>query len=252
VSRRKKYRADGGFVMVTRQLTRSAAYRSLTPRAGWLLHGLMDRYQGDDNRVSMSTREAATWLKSGLHQVAKAFDELEDKGFIRCHERGGFTRKVRHATTWTLTMYGRAGQKGTLDFLSWRPGGAASEFKTRMPGRHQYGCQDGINRQPIDAAAASVAHIHGCQDGINTDAGAASHIESTMVGRPRTNGPVGNREARAAWLRSWLKSGYLTPDAVASALDIQSAAVEDIASGKVGLANTSWEKVAQLVAGRLN
>jgi hypothetical protein len=123
--RRKKNRTDGGFIMVSRQMTRSAAFRSLTPRGMALLVGLMDRYLGDDNRVALSTRDAAKWLKSGLHQVAEAFAELEAKGFIRCHERGGFTRKVRHATTWTLTNVRawRAASHARFSVLATRPRG---------------------------------------------------------------------------------------------------------------------------------
>jgi DNA-binding XRE family transcriptional regulator len=180
MSRRKKSRTDGGFVMVSRQMTRSAAFRSLSPRAGWLLVGLMDRYGGNDNRVPMSMREAATWLKTGLHQAADAFSELESRGFVRCHERGGFTRKVRHATVWTLTMFGRGGQKATLDFLEWQPADSKTKFETRLPRRQQYGCRLGNNRPLIDAGTASVGASHGCQDGINTGAGAATLLEYTI------------------------------------------------------------------------
>jgi hypothetical protein len=183
MSRRKKSRTDGGFVMVSRQMTRSAAFPSLSPRAGWLLVGLMDRYDGNDNRVPMSLREAATWLKTGLHQAAEAFAELEAKGFVRCHQRGGFTRKVRHATVWTLTMFGRSGQKATLDFLNWCPPSQDSDSKTRLPARHQHGSQNGINEGAIDAAPASVSPIVGCQDGINTVAAPASLIECTIESR---------------------------------------------------------------------
>ena len=130
----------------------------------------MDLYQGDDNRVAMSAREAAAWLKSGLHQAVAAFAELETKGFIRCHERGGFSRKVRHATVWTLAMFGRHGQKATLDFRNWRPD-AADKIKTRLPGRQQYGCRDGNSERPIVAREATVSPVHGCRDGNNTVAG---------------------------------------------------------------------------------
>ena len=70
------------------------------------------------------------------NKTAEAFAELEAKGLIRCHERGGFSRKIRHASVWTLTMFGRGGQKATLDFREWRPDGT-DKFKTRYPGRIQ-------------------------------------------------------------------------------------------------------------------
>ena len=40
MSKRRKTRHDGGFVMVARMMTRTPAYQSLSPRAGWLLCGL--------------------------------------------------------------------------------------------------------------------------------------------------------------------------------------------------------------------
>jgi hypothetical protein len=170
--RRKKSRADGGFVLLSRQVTRSAAFCSLSPRAVALLVALMDHYEGQDNRVPMSRDEAVAWLKSGTHQAAQAFAELEAKGFVRCHERGGFTRKVAHATTWTLTMYGRGGQKATLDFLSWHSDGT-SKNKTRVPIRHKYGCQydtrdgaTGANTAPArHVSRVPIRHKCGCQYG---------------------------------------------------------------------------------------
>jgi hypothetical protein len=77
-----------------------------------------------------------------------------------------------------------------------------------------------------------------------------------MKGRPAVHGPprtpVGNREARAAWLRSWLASGHLTCSEAATALDVPPDAIEDIAAGKVALANPSWQKLAALVATKVH
>jgi hypothetical protein len=197
MSKRKKSRTDGGFVMMSRQMTRSTAFRSLSPRAGWLLVGLMDRYNGNDNRVPMSTREAATWLKTGFHQAGDAFAELGGKGFVRCYQRGDFRQKVREATVWTLTMFGRGGQKATLDFLEWRPPAQESGSKTRLPSRHQYGCQDGINDALTVAAPATVSPILGCQDGINTVAAPATLIECTIEGRAQKGSQTPRAQTRA-------------------------------------------------------
>lgn len=258
MSRRKRHRADGGFVLLSRQVTRSAAFCSLSPRAVALLIALMDRYEGHDNRVSMSRDEAAAWLKSGTHQAAEAFAELEAKGFIRCHERGGFTRKVPHATIWALTMYGRGGQKATLDFLSWHSDGT-SKNKTRVPLRHKYGYQVGTRDGTTGAKTAPARPFHGCQ--YNTSAGAdtAQLIESTIEGRaqnadtaPLAISPIGNRGAKAAWLRSHLAAGTLTRDTVAALLAIAPTDVDQIAGGKTGLSNSSWNKLAEVAGKRSN
>jgi hypothetical protein len=253
MSRRKKHRADGGFYMTTRQMTRSAAYRSLSPRAGWLLHGLMDLYMGDDNRVAMSVREAGAWLKSGFHQATAAFTELQDKGFIRCYERGGFSRKVAHATVWTLTMFGRGGQKATLDFLSWQP--AENPKRGCHPGNSAVANTATVRGSTV-AAPATDSPIYGCQYGNSTVATPATLIESTIQGRAAGDGlplaPTGTREMRAAWLRSWLSSGRISIEAIACALDLEPEHVEEIASGKVALAVSGWRKLAALVAERLH
>ncbi|PLX36036.1 MAG: hypothetical protein C0605_08365 [Hyphomicrobiales bacterium] len=49
----------------------------------------------------------------------KAFHELEEKGFIKSKQKGGFDFKIRHATTWILTEYGHGGKLATKDFMSW-------------------------------------------------------------------------------------------------------------------------------------
>jgi transcriptional regulator with XRE-family HTH domain len=191
VSRRKR-RLDGGFYQVARLMTRSAAYRSLTPRAGWLLHRLMDEYAGEDNRVSLSRRDAEAWLKSGPHKAALAFDELEDKGFIRLHERGGFTRKVRHATVWTLTMFGRNGQKATLDFLGWQGQPLGPKRQTRKPQKTNHGFRratnTGIDAPPMDGLigtdAPPVNQSHGYRRPTNIGIDAPPLIECTIQGRP--------------------------------------------------------------------
>jgi hypothetical protein len=199
MSRRKKYRTDGGFVMVSRQMTRSAAYRSLSPRAGWLLHGLMDHYEGSDNRIAMSRREGEAWLKTGSHKVAAAFAELQEKGFILCHERGGFSRKIRHATVWTLTMFGRGGQKATLGFLSWQGQSLVTGLESRKPQKSNHGCQratnTGANAPPMDppigANAPPVSAILGCQRATNTGANAPPLIECTIEsGGPKAASPA--------------------------------------------------------------
>jgi hypothetical protein len=62
--------------------------------------------------------------------------------------------------------------------------------------------------------------------------------------------PKGTQRSKASWLCDHHAAGILTPDAVASVLAIQPHEVELIASGKIALANTSWEKLAALVASR--
>ena len=53
-----------------------------------------------------------------MNTVARYFDELVDKGFLRIKEKGSFTYKKRHATTWIITSDEYNNQK-SRDFKHW-------------------------------------------------------------------------------------------------------------------------------------
>lgn len=99
------------------------AYRSLSPLARALLVELYALYNGSNNGdLFLSVRKAASRLNVGKTTVAPAFKELETRGFIRARQRGAFTWKERHATSWVLTEYTFAGHLPTKDFTLWQPG----------------------------------------------------------------------------------------------------------------------------------
>ncbi len=100
----------------------SAAWRSLSLPARCLLLEVWQRYNGANNgEISYSVREAAERLRVGQNTPTKLFRELEDKGFLKAHERGAFTRKNRMATIWILTGEEYDGQPATKDFMRWPP-----------------------------------------------------------------------------------------------------------------------------------
>ena len=107
-------------VRVYRWMLTSSAYRSLSCYSRCLLLELGARYNGDNNgQIHMSVREAAGLLGCSQPTACKALHELEDRGFIRAHEKGAFHVKVRHSTTWILTEHSYAGQPATKDFMRW-------------------------------------------------------------------------------------------------------------------------------------
>lgn len=98
------------------------AYRSLSVYGRCLLTELKRRYNGSNNGyISMSVREAEQLLGCSRRPVLKAFDELQQKGFITARQKGSFDWKVRHATEWLLTEYPFMGNLPTKEFMSWRP-----------------------------------------------------------------------------------------------------------------------------------
>ena len=96
------------------------AWKSLKLCARALLVELYKLHNGTNNgELFLSIRDAARILRVAPNTAGKAFHELENKGFIRAHQRGSFKWKTRHATTWILTEYDYANQTRTREFMSW-------------------------------------------------------------------------------------------------------------------------------------
>lgn len=82
--------------------------------------------KGDNNgEFFLSARTGADMTGLGKNAVNRALHELQEKGFIYCAERGGFSRKTPHAARWGLTW--AAGPKGSEHrapshaYEKWRP-----------------------------------------------------------------------------------------------------------------------------------
>lgn len=121
----------GKHVRLYRWLLDTPAWRTLPCPARALLIELYGLYDGGNNgALFLSVRDAAERLAASKTTAARSFDQLCERGFIRPHVRGAFTRKLRHATQWVLTEYGHGGQLPTKEFVRWRP---ASEKQNTVP-----------------------------------------------------------------------------------------------------------------------
>ncbi len=110
------------YVMLYHHLLNSAAYRSLKPPARALLVELRKLYNGSNNgRIGLSVRKAATDIHVAKATASKAFQELQDKGFIKRTLDGSFQFKKRHSSEWELTFEDCDGRSATKECLSWRP-----------------------------------------------------------------------------------------------------------------------------------
>lgn len=118
---RKKKRGDA-HVRLHAWVMNTPAWQSLTvgPRA--LLVELYGLYNGTNNGdLFLSEREAAARLHAAPNTVSKWFEMLETRGFIKVSEKGVFSRKTRHATSWILTEFAVDNQLPNKDFARWRP-----------------------------------------------------------------------------------------------------------------------------------
>ncbi|PJK14484.1 helix-turn-helix domain-containing protein [Lysobacteraceae bacterium NML07-0707] len=100
------------------------AWQTLSPAARALLLELRALYRPSEaNVVFLSVREAAKRLGISQKPTEKAFKELEARGWIRTEAKGGFSRKVKHATSYRLTDRPGAspGEVATKDYMRWRP-----------------------------------------------------------------------------------------------------------------------------------
>jgi DNA-binding transcriptional MocR family regulator len=84
------------------------AWRSLDATARALYVEIVARYAGpgsNNGRLPYSLREAEAALGIGQSTAKRAFDALQDRGFIVATKKGAFSLKIRHATEWRLTEF---------------------------------------------------------------------------------------------------------------------------------------------------
>ena len=107
-------------------LLNSPAYLSLSTAARAVHVEIIRLYNGSNNGcIALSVRTAANRCRIARNTAARAFVELQDRGFIECVTRGAFSMKIRHAAEWRLThlpcdVSGRLSEK---PFMRWRPTG---------------------------------------------------------------------------------------------------------------------------------
>ena len=93
----------GGVVAIQRRLLASAAYLGLSPYAKSLLH-LMQVHWRPDHPIGYGVREAMRNIPCADKTAMKAFNELQDAGFIRMVEESLFCSRTQSKTrTWRLT-----------------------------------------------------------------------------------------------------------------------------------------------------
>lgn len=124
------------------------AFQALSGNAVKLLVRLASRFNGANNgAISMSTREAKAELGCSLNHAAKCFHELTDAGFIQATQRGAFSYKKRHATTWRLTWLDCGDQLATKEFM--------------RPDRGRRQLVNGVLTEPAAPARKKITVSHG-------------------------------------------------------------------------------------------
>lgn len=122
-SHKGKRNFEGQYTALPYALLRSEAWRSLSGAAVKVFLELNTRFNGGNNgNLRLSMNEAAEALGLGKATVQRAFQELQDKGFIAQQRAGSWYHRKTHewrlTTKPTLTPEGRKTQ--TDDWKSWR------------------------------------------------------------------------------------------------------------------------------------
>ncbi len=119
VNAKGRNRRRGKFVALGHLMVNSPAWRSLSGSALKYYIALRDRYNGMNNgTLHLSCEVASKTLHMSKGTVMNAQQELQEKGFIRMTQRGGFRQRL--ATTWALTDECCSnGAHATSDWKNW-------------------------------------------------------------------------------------------------------------------------------------
>lgn len=122
----KKGRSKGGgrFVALHHFMLKTLAWQSLSPAARAVYVFLAQQYDGANNGTLRGPdRGIADGCNMNRATAAKAKRILEERGLIELVTPGGFSRKVRHASEYRLTIYrcDVTGAAPSKAFLKWRP-----------------------------------------------------------------------------------------------------------------------------------
>lgn len=176
---RGKRKAEQHVRMYRHELT-CPAWQTMDPDARSLLVEMRALYDGKENRVHMSIRQAMQRLNIGQRRAQAAINTLLERGWIRVMERGAFSRKVRHATVYALENEPiNEGEIPPRSFMRWHPeqkitvaemttDGSRSDYRDppQHPKKHSDGSRsDYRKRKNTESTVAKTATQIGYQGG---------------------------------------------------------------------------------------
>ena len=128
-----KRRHGNRFVALPHYLLNSEAWLTMSPPAKALLIEVWKRHNGVNNgEISYSVREAAV-IGLSRSAAARAFQELQDRGFLRMVRASSFTLKTKEARTWQITAEKRGNGLSGGDFMRWKPAKVIGEKTKHSP-----------------------------------------------------------------------------------------------------------------------
>lgn len=109
------------FIGLPHYMLNSPAWKTMSPNAKALLLAVWRRHNGINNgEISYAVDEAAE-IGMSSSVAARAFVELQDRGFLKVARQSSFNLKNKLARTWILTAERYRGEPPTRDFMKWQP-----------------------------------------------------------------------------------------------------------------------------------
>lgn len=120
----KKGRGNEQYTTLTYAMLKSPAWRSLSGAALKVFFELHLRYNGGNNgTLVLSMNEAVQALGIGKATAQRAFQELEEKGFVELMKQGNWYHRAAHE--WRITHKRMETTKGkippTMDWRNYQP-----------------------------------------------------------------------------------------------------------------------------------
>lgn len=92
----------GGVIIQSLRMIKSPTYQNLLPQAKVLMT-LLQVHWRNDKYVDYGVREAASKIPCSNKTVTKAFNQLEERGFISCQESAFFSSRTQSKSrSWRL------------------------------------------------------------------------------------------------------------------------------------------------------
>lgn len=110
---------EGQYVPLPYTMIRSSAFRSLSGGALKVFLEIRTRYNGSNNgKLSLSSQQAADLLGMSKSTVSRAFQELQEKGFLKLRVKGQWYG--RKASEFITTDRSVDGNPPTRDWQRWQ------------------------------------------------------------------------------------------------------------------------------------
>ncbi|WP_430437987.1 hypothetical protein [Oceanibaculum nanhaiense] len=121
------------FVQLPHYMLRSAAWGNLSPNAKALLIAVWQRHNGSNNgEIAFAVRDASS-IGLSKDVAARAFTELQDRGFLKLRRASSFTLKSKVARLWEVTAEPAGASRNipaTKDFMRWQPSSLEGDEKS--------------------------------------------------------------------------------------------------------------------------